>query len=231
MLTRGGSVGGRWPLRVPQLRLLIDPVSERGTVARTRSMAVAALATSALIVTPSAAAAHDGLQTRTAVASSDTSGMGWAHYRGHLTDLSPSTDDVFDGAKASAVMIGMEGSSFFRLQITGIDERAAGKEYPTYLHTGPCVAGQAALALGHYNTQQEAGFPPPWRVNNQTEVHLDFKVNSDRSAHVSVNVPFIPVPEKRSIVIHPDATPPAGSSPARLACLPLDIKSLINAGR
>jgi superoxide dismutase, Cu-Zn family len=209
---------------------LIDPVSERGIVARTRATAIAALAASALIFTPSAAFAHDDLHSSTAVASSDGSGMGWAHYRGYLTDLSPSTDDVFDGANASAVMIGLEGSSFFRLQITGIDKRAAGKEYPSYLHKGPCVAGQGALALGHYNTQEEAGFPAPWAVNNRTEVHLDFTVNSDLSAQVSANVPFIPVPEKRSIVIHPDATHP-GSFPAGLACLPLDIKSLANAGR
>ena len=199
-------------------------------MARTRSMAIAALAASALIVTPNSAAALNGLDTRTAVASSDSSGMGWAHYSGYLTDLSPNTDDVFDGAKASAVMVGVEGSSFFRLQIKGIG-RAAGNEYPAHLHKGPCVAGQGALALGHYNTQQEAGFPAPWTVNNQTEVHLDFKVNSDRSAQVSVNVPFIPIPEKRSIVIHAAATPPSGSSPSRLACLPLDIKSLPDAGR
>jgi hypothetical protein len=216
-------------LRGTPAETLVGPVSERGTVARIRSMAIAALAASALIFTPSSAAAHDGLNTRTA-ASSDSSGMGWAHYSGYLTDLSSNTDDAFDGAEASAVMVGVEGSSFFRLQIKGIG-RAAGNEYPARLHKGPCVAGRGALALGHYNTQQEAGFPAPWTVNNQTEVHLDFKVNSDRSAQVSVNVPFIPIPEKRSIVIHAAATPPPGSSPSRLACLPLDIKSLPDAGR
>ena len=84
-----------------------------------------------------------------------------------LTDLSPNTDDVFDGAKASAVMVGVEGSSFFRLQIKGIG-RAAGNEYPAHLHKGPCVAGQGALALGHYNTQQEAGFPAPWKIGTTT---------------------------------------------------------------
>jgi Cu-Zn family superoxide dismutase len=193
-------------------------------------MAISALAVSALIFTPSATDGRDGLPASTVVASSDSSRMGWAHYRGYLTDLSPRTDDVFDGAKASAVMIGMEGGSFFRLQITGIDKTAAGKEYPSHVHKGPCVAGQGASALGHYNTQEEAGFPAPWPVNTQTEVHLDFKVNSDGSARVTANVPFIPSPEKRSIVIHTDATPPAGSSPTRLSCLPLDIKSFPNAG-
>ena len=94
------------------------------------------------------------------------------------------------------------------------------------------MAGQGALALGHYNTQQEAGFPAPWTVNNQTEVHLDFKVNSDRSAQVSVNVPFIPIPGQRSIVIHTDATPRQEvlGSPGLPAAL--DIESLATlAGR
>ena len=199
-------------------------------MARTRSIAISALAASALIFTISAAVGHAGLHTSTAAASSDSSGMGWARYSGYLTDLSPSTDDVFEGAKASAVMIGMEGSSFFRLQITGIDDSAAAKEYPSHLHKGPCVAGQGASARGHYNAQEEAGLPAPWPVNTHTEVQLDFTVNSDGSAQVTANVPFIPLPEKRSIVIHTDATPAAGSSPARLACLPLDIKPLPSAG-
>jgi len=195
-------------------------------VARTRSMAIAALAGSALIFTPTGAMAQDGQHAGPALASSGSSRMAWAHYQGHLTDLSLSTDDVFEGAKASAVMIGLEGSSFFRLQIAGIDKRAVGKEYSTRLHKGPCVAGQGALALGPYNSQEEAGAPAPWLVNDQTEVHLDFRVNSGRRAQASANVPFIPVPEKRSIVIHSDATPSVGSLSAGLACLPLDIESV-----
>jgi Cu/Zn superoxide dismutase len=197
---------------------------------RARTMAISALAASGLIFTASAADGHAGRHTSTYVASSDSSGMGWARYGGYLTDLSPTTDDVVDGAKASAVMIGMEGSSFFKLQITGIDDNAEGNEYPAHLHKGPCVAGQGASALGHYNTQEEAGLPAPWLVNTQTEVHLDFTVNSDGSARATANVPFIPLPKKRSIVIHTDARPAAGSSPAHLACLPLDIKPFPKAG-
>jgi hypothetical protein len=197
---------------------------------RARTMAISALAASALIFTASAADGHAGRHTSTHVASSDSSGMGWARYGGYLTDLSPTTDDVFDGAKASAVMIGMEGSSFFKLQITGIDDNAEGNEYPAHLHKGPCVAGQGASALGHYNAQEEAGLPAPWLVNTQTEVHLDFTVNSDGGARATANVPFIPFPKKRSIVIHTDARPAAGSSPAHLACLPLDIKPFPKAG-
>jgi Cu/Zn superoxide dismutase len=193
-------------------------------------MAVSALAASALIFTASAADGHAGWHTRTHVASSDSSGMGWARYGGYLTDLSPTTDDVFDGAQASAVMIGIEGSSFFRLQITGIDDNAEGNEYPAHLHKGPCVAGQGASALDHYNTQEEAGLPAPWPVNSHTEVHLDFTVNSDGSARATANVPFIPFSENRSIVIHTDARAAAESSPAHLACVPLDIKPFPKAG-
>ena len=197
---------------------------------RARTMAISALAASAVIFTASAANGHAGRHISTSVASSNSSGMGWARYGGYLTDLSPATDDVFDGAKASAVMIGMEGSSFFRLQITGIDDNAEGNGYPAHLHKGPCVAGQGASALGNYNTQEEAGLPAPWPVNSHTEVHLDFTVNSDGSARATANVPFIPLPNKRSIVIHTDARSAAGSSPARLACLPLDIKPFPKAG-
>jgi Cu/Zn superoxide dismutase len=217
-------------LRGAPAETLVDPVSERGILTRARTMAVSALAASALIFTASAADGHAGWHTRTHVASSDSSGMGWARYGGYLTDLSPTTDDVFDGAQASAVMIGIEGSSFFRLQITGIDDNAEGNEYPAHLHKGPCVAGQGASALGHYNTQEEAGLPAPWPVNSHTEVHLDFTVNSDGSARATANVPFIPLSENRSIVIHTDARAAAESSPAHLACLPLDIKPFPKAG-
>jgi hypothetical protein len=197
---------------------------------RARTMAISALAASALIFTAGAADGHAGRHTSTGVASSESSGMGWARYDGYLTDLSPTTDDVFDGAKASAVMIGMEGSSFFRLQITGIDDNAEGNEYPAHLHKGPCLVGQGASALDHYNSQEEAGLPAPWPVNSHTEVHLDFTVNSAGSARATANVPFIPLPGKRSILIHTDAGPAAGSSRDRLACLPLDIKPFPQAG-
>jgi hypothetical protein len=43
-------------------------------------------------------------------------------------------------------------------------------------------------------------------------------------------VPFVPKPGVRSIVIHTDETPPAGSSPERLACLPLIIKVFAGGG-
>ncbi len=49
--------------------------------------------------------------------------MSWGYYSGELTDYTTSTrrPDVFEGARASAVMIGMDGRSFFRLRVSGID--------------------------------------------------------------------------------------------------------------
>jgi superoxide dismutase, Cu-Zn family len=195
-------------------------MSQRGIVARCR-MAIAALAVSALFLAPSAAYAHDGhISAGTRVAASSVgSEMAWAYYRGELTDLSLNTDDVFDGVSATAAMIGIEGSTFFRLGITGIDKSAAGKEYPARLHEGPCEAGNAAAAGPHYNTNSMAGLPPV--VSAETEVWLDFDVDSVGNARVTSNVPFVPLPAVRSIVIHDQLA--AGAS--GLACLPLDIKS------
>jgi hypothetical protein len=183
--------------------------------------AIAALAVSVLCLMPSAAYAHDGqVSASTAVAGSFVgSGMAWAQYRGELTDLSPNTEDVFDGASSAAAMMGMEGSTFFLLQITGIDKSAAGKEYPAHLHQGPCEAGNGAAAGPHYNTNVMAGLPPV--VSPETEVILDFDVDSVGNTRATTNVPFVPLPGVRSIVIHGQAA--AGAPP--LACLPLDIKS------
>jgi hypothetical protein len=189
-------------------------------VARCRT-AIAALAVSVLCLTPSAAYAHDGqVSASTAVTGSFVgSGMAWAQYRGELTDLSPNTDDVFDGASAAAAMIGMEGSTFIRLQVMGIDKSAAGKQYPAHLHQGPCVAGNGAAAGPHYNSNVMAGLPPV--VSAETEVVLDFDVDSIGNARATSNAPFVPFPGVRSIVIHGQLS--AGAPP--LACLPLDIKS------
>ena len=125
--------------------------------------------------------------------------MGWAHYDGDLTDVS-TRDDVFEGARATAVMIGMEGSSYFG-SVSAASKSASGKAYSTHLHEGPCVGGDGAAAGGHYNTQKEAR-PLTLADERQTEVHLDFPGNSDGFARTTVNVPFVPKPGVRSIVIH-----------------------------
>jgi hypothetical protein len=205
-------------------------------VPRIRTVAVAALAVPALLLTSGAAYAGDHDIHRTHLGNgslgrgSHISSMTWAYSSDDLSDLSTATPDVFDGAKATAFMMSVNGESTFRLQVRGIDKSAVGKKYPAHLHEGPCVAGNGAAAGGHYNTQKEEGLEPPYLVNGETEVHLDFTVSSRRSARVVAVVPFVPKPGERSIVIHSNEAPvlPA-TSPARWACLPLQLKNLTSA--
>jgi Cu-Zn family superoxide dismutase len=205
-------------------------------------MAVAALAVSALAATPSAAYAGDLGLNRLVKEASESSSMSWAYYSGEVTDFTTTTPDVFQGARATALMIGMEGGSYFRVQIKDIGETAIGGDYGAHLHTGPCVADDPAAALGHYNNDAYdpdviAGLRTKV-VSDQTEVWLDFEVNSDGNARTSASVPFIP-PEgdQYSIVIHAEPTvdhprengPAVGSAGPRLACLPLKIQEVTNA--
>jgi Cu/Zn superoxide dismutase len=77
------------------------------------------------------------------------------------------------------------------------------------------------------------------KVNDQTEVWLNFHVNSGGNAEATATVPFVPTPGDdglaRSITFHATATvhhqmdptdPAVGTAGAKLACLPLDIKKL-----
>ena len=203
---------------------------------RFRTVAVAGLAASALLLTSSAAyAGDDDFHRHTHFGSgsfgggSHISSMTWAYSSDDLSDLSTATPDVFDGARATAFMMSVNGESTFRLHVRGIDKRAVGKTYPAHLHEGPCVAGNGAAALGHYNTQKEEGLSAPYLVNGETEVHLDFTVSSQRSVRVVAVVPFVPKPGDRSIVIHSNQPVAPGTSPARWACLPLHIKDLTGA--
>jgi len=189
------------------------------------------LAAPALLLTSGAAYAGDhNLHRGTHVGNGGFGGgaeiasMSWGSFKGDLSDLS-TTDTVFNHAKATAFMMSVNGESTFRLHVRGLDESAAGRKYPAHLHEGPCVAGDGTAAGGHYNTQKEAGLPTPWLVSHETEVHLDFTVNAEGSARVTVAVPFVPKAGERSIVIHSDQPPPPGTSPARWACLPLQIKA------
>ena len=108
---------------------------------RFRTVAVAGLAVSAVLLTSSAAYAGDhDFRRHTHFgsggfggASEFSSSMSWGFYNGPLTDLSPSTNDPFDGAKATATMMGVGGSTFFRVQIRGIDDSAIGKVYGAHL--------------------------------------------------------------------------------------------------
>jgi Cu/Zn superoxide dismutase len=199
-------------------------------VARYRKTAVAALALAALLLAPTAAYAHDGHHS---VSPTTTfSGMRWARYSGALTDFESTGPDTFKGAKVTAIMMGLEGKSFFSLRIAGIDKAAAGGKYGVHLHQGKCDTKDFNLAGPHYNVT--------WNptttfmdVSNKTEVWLDVNVNSDGTARSTATVPFIPEGE-RSIVLHAeptklqssDPTKPVGWAGTRLACLPFTINSL-----
>jgi hypothetical protein len=191
-------------------------------VPRLRTTAIAGLAVSALLATSGVAYAHDLHLKKVAREASAAPSMSWAFYSGKLTDLSPGTPDVFDGARATATMIGMDGSSYFRVQVKGLAHGAVGNEYPAHLHVGPCGldANRIPTVGGHYNTNTAVP------VSEKTEVHLDFKVNSNGNVRIAVNVPFVPTPGDRSIVFHTNAPTPAGTPPAKLACLPLTIKEV-----
>ena len=197
---------------------------------RFRKTVIAAAALSALAVTTTTVAyAHDLALKRVTSGTSKASSMNWAYYRGELTDLSPKTDDVYDGARATAVMMGINNESTFRVTIRGLREDAIHKKYGAHLHTGPCgldAVGNATVG-GHYNATP-AGVPPV--VNDKTEVWLNFHVNSDRNARATAIVPFVPNGGERSITFHRKTTvhhgPGVGTAGLKLACLPLDIKKL-----
>jgi len=199
-------------------------------VVRFRKTVIAAAALSALAVTTTTVAyAHDLALKRVTSGTSKASSMNWASYRGELTDLSPKTDDVYDGARATAVMMGINNESTFRVTIRGLREDAIHKKYGAHLHTGPCgldAVGNATVG-GHYNATP-AGVPPV--VNDKTEVWLNFHVNSDRNARATAIVPFVPNGGERSITFHEKTTvhhgPGVGTAGLKLACLPLDIKKV-----
>jgi Cu/Zn superoxide dismutase len=200
-------------------------------VARLRKAAVAAVALSTLALTSSAVSAH--AQTGSSSEGSEESSMSWGYSSVPLTDLSPNTNDVFDGGKATAMMVGVGGSSYFRVKIYGLKESAIGERYGAHLHEKQCVAGDGAAAGPHYNITPFNSETNLFEViSDRTEVWLDFKVDSEANSRTTANVPFVPKPGDRSIVLHAkttlresDGTNPAGWASTRLACVPFKIKS------
>jgi hypothetical protein len=139
---------------------------------------------------------------------------------GPLSDLDPTATSPFEGASA-AVRISLlpHGGSRTVLRVRGIDG-ADGQTFGAHLHAGPCIAGQPAAALGHYNTDVLAGVVPP-EISDRTEIWLDFTVD-DEGGRATASVPFVPLPGARSVVIHAAATDHhTGTAGARLACLPV----------
>jgi Cu/Zn superoxide dismutase len=202
-------------------------------VARFRKTAIAALAASALLLTPTAAYA-DHKQHRGVSTSSEDRGMTWA-YSDRLIDYETDDNVVFKDADASAVMIGMNGRSYFRLRVTGIKPKD--DPYGVHLHAGVCdakIPGGPGIQGGagpHYNVLWHSVTPPltppnpvpAGAVSNKNEVWLDLDdVDRDGDARSTATVSFIPE-GPRSIVIHEDPTAANGSAGARLACLPFNI--------
>jgi Cu/Zn superoxide dismutase len=165
-------------------------------------LAVAAAAGSLILTTPAAAAV-------------------WATYlfEGPLRDFSAATTEPFDGAEATVELQSTSTASQITLAVRGIDPTKAGHRYGAHLHIGPCVAGNAAAALGHYNVSSEV----PAEINRKTEVWLDFTVTGAGEGRAVARVPFVPAPSQRSVVIHALPTDRlTGAAGTRLACLPVE---------
>jgi Cu-Zn family superoxide dismutase len=202
---------------------------------RFRTTAIAALAASALLATSGAAYARDLHLKKVAREASEAPSMSWAYYRGDVTDLLPKADDVYDGARATAVMVGINGETTFRVTIRGLEKDAIGHDYGAHLHLGPCgldSSGASTVGL-HYNTDVLANKANPL-VSDTTEVWLNFHVNSGGYAHATATVPFVPSGPVRSITFHELPTvskktedgPAVGTAGTKQACIPLDIKKL-----
>jgi Cu/Zn superoxide dismutase len=155
--------------------------------------------------------------------------MSWGYYSGDVIDYETNPDstkypkpDIFSDARASAIMIGLEGRSYFRLRVSGID--AEDGVYGVHLHQGTCNAMNFDEAGKHYNVSWNNSTTLDDLISNETEVWLDLDVNSDGYARSTATVDFIPE-GNRSIVLHADPTAEVtGLAGPRLACMPFTIK-------
>ena len=139
---------------------------------------------------------------------------------GPMADLLPATAGPFDGATAAFQLVASARGSHGVLRVHGVDSSADGDTFGAHLHAGPCVAGNGAAALGHYNTDVLAGVTPP-EISEDTEMWLDITVD-DGAATATASVPFVPLAGTRSVVVHATATDHhTGGAGPRLACLPV----------
>lgn len=156
--------------------------------------------------------------TLTAVASPVEAAPSTVTAAGPLVDLSPAMNAT-DGARAQVhASAPGNGKTYFVFVVRQLDLASQGRTYGAHVHVGPCVPGNGAAALGHYNTG-EGGSPSP-----QNEVWLDFTVRPGGVAVSRAIVPFeIPPGKARSIVIHANPTEPGtGAAGGRIACLPVE---------
>jgi hypothetical protein len=137
-----------------------------------------------------------------------------------LRDLQPASAGALDGAEATLTLASHDGRTTAVLTVRGIDRAAAGHQYGAHLHVGACVAGDGAAAGPHYNADVAAGQLPP-RIGPDTEVWLDFVVTRGGTGYAVTEVPFVPAPGNRAVVVHRDSTDGNGVAGPRLACLPV----------
>lgn len=137
-------------------------------------------------------------------------------YTAPLVDLQTGVEGPFDDATATLVIKETPEATNFKLTIQGIDADFADVVYGAHLHVGPCVEGNGAAALGHYN----AG----GGISDETEVWFELVPNDFGTATDSTTVPFIPIDDDgvMSIVIHQEPTnKKTGVAGPRQACIPL----------
>jgi len=140
---------------------------------------------------------------------------------GPLRDFDKAAEGPFDDARAEARIITSGDGSTVEFGLRRVDPAVAGHEFGAHLHLGPCVTDDDAAALGHYNSDVVAGRTPP-RIDQTTEVWLDFVVDLDGRGEAVAQVPFVPEPGDRSIVVHEHGTVSDGTAGPRLACLPME---------
>ena len=136
---------------------------------------------------------------------------------GELRDLQLATHEPTDHATAQVVASESGGSTTVTLKVQGIEHAAEANTYGAHVHTGTCVEGNGAAAGPHFNSTGGA------TISNQTEVWLDFTVDSSGTARSSATVPFtIAKGGAGAVVIHAAHTnATTGAAGARWACLPV----------
>lgn len=137
-----------------------------------------------------------------------------------MRDYNTAVVGAFDDATARARITRHKGGSTVTFSVDGIRRSAAGQEFGAHLHVGPCITDNGAAAGAHYNNDVAVGRTPV-RVNQDTEVWLDFVVSPSGKAKATARVPFVPKPGTRSIVVHEHGTDANGAAGVRLACLPV----------
>jgi Cu/Zn superoxide dismutase len=150
------------------------------------------------------------------------------NYSGGLVDLMTTTAGPLDGAKATLrVQQNLEDGTEFNLSLENIDPSAAGVEFGSHLHIGPCEKGNGTAAMGHYN--HDDALLLPREALHKTEVWWDLVPNDHGEANDDTSVPFVPLdslhsPGVMSVVIHVLPTDhQSGTAGARQACLPLSV--------